>query len=247
MPLSLTSSVNAIGTGLTASFLAVGGTSPYTYSVVAGGAGGTINSSTGVYTSPSSINPDVSKSYDTIRVQDAAFGLATKQILVGTPLILLCDILQRQLSLDNNHIYLWDQKLFQPVDSGLYLAIGVVSSKPFGNTNRFRGSSGTSQQSINMLDTISIDAISRGPAARDQKGLILLALNSDYAESQQELNSFFIGKLPLNGRFQNLSEIDGAAIPYRFRIEVTLQYFVTNVQSVQYYDEFEDVEVTTDA
>lgn len=247
MTLSLTSSVTAMGPGLTTYFLATGGTSPYTYSVIPGGAGGTIDSSTGEYSSPAILSTNPVQAYDTIVVEDETTATASKQILIGNPLLLFCDILQNQLGLDNNHIYLWDQKLMQPTDSSLYIAVGVVNSRPFGNTNSYDGSGGglASIQSVNMLDILSIDAISRGPAARDQRGLIILALNSTYAESQQELNSFSIGQLPAGGQFVNLSEIDGAAIPYRFRIQVNLQYFVTNVQSVPYYSNFSAVEVTT--
>lgn len=245
MTLSLISNVSAMGPGLTTYFLASGGTAPYVYSVVAGGASGTINSSTGQYSSPVTVPASPQNAYDTIQVIDSLSATATLKILIGTPLILFCDILQNQLGLDNNHIYLWDQKIQQPKDYSLYIAVGVQNSKPFGNTNYWNGENQTSVQSINMLDTLSLDLISRGPAARDLKGNVLMALNSTYAEQQQEFNSFFIGKLPAGAQFINLSEIDGAAIPYRFRISINLQYFVTLASSVPYYSNFQTVQVTT--
>lgn len=249
MTLTLTSSVTAIGPDLTASFLAIGGTAPYIYSVVFGpnAAGGSINSSTGVYSSPLIINQNASQSYDTILVTDSTSTTSSLQILVGTPLLLVCDILQNQMNLQQGRVFLWDQKIFLPKDNDIYIVVGIVSSRPFGNTNRFDGATHTTIQSINMLDLISLDIISRGPAARDRKADMLIALNSNYAESQQELNSFFIGKLPSGSQFINLSDVDGSAIPYRFRIQVALQYFVTKVQSVSYYNEFSSVEITTEA
>lgn len=247
MTLTLRSSVTAMGPGLSTYFLASGGTAPYIYSVLPNGAGGSINSSTGVYTAPVILSSDAKKAYDTIVVTDSTSATASTQILIGNALLLFCDILKKELNLDDSHLFLWDQKIFQPTDSSLYIAVGVVNSKPFGNTNKFEGVTNSSIQSINMLDIISIDAISRGPSARDRRAEILMALNSNYAESQQELNSFYVGKLPSGGQFINLSEIDGAAIPYRFRISINLQYFVTKVQSVSYYDEFSPVEVTTDS
>ncbi len=90
-----------------------------------------------------------------------------------------------------------------------------------------------------------IDAISRGPAARDQRANILMALKSQYSEQQQEFNSFNIGSLPANGNFVNLSHIDGAAIPYRFQISINMQYFVKLIQSVDYYDIFNQPTVIT--
>jgi len=247
MTISLVSNVSAMGPGLTTYFLATGGTAPYTYSVIAGGAGGTINSTTGQYTSPSSVNLSPNFAYDVIQAIDANSATATLKILIGTPLILFCDILQNQLGLDNNHIYLWDQKLIEPKDYNLYIAVGVQNSKPFGNTNYWDGATQTSIQSINMLDTLSLDLISRGPAARDLKGNVLMALNSNYAEQQQEFNSFNIGKLPAGSQFINLSIVDGAAIPYRFRISINIQYFVTLNPSVPYYSSFYPVQVTTNS
>lgn len=245
MTLTLISNVSAMGPALTTYFLALGGVSPFTYSVLPNGAGGTIDSSTGQYSSPANVNLSPQLAYDVIQVVDNAMAIATLPILIGNPLILFCDILQNQLGLDNNHIYLWNQKLVEPKDYNLYVAVGVVNSKPFGNTNRWDGATQKSIQSINMLDTLSIDLISRGPQARDQRSYILMALNSNYSESQQELNSFNIGQLPAGGQFINLSEIDGAAIPYRFRISINIQYFVTLNPSVPFYDSFQPVQVTT--
>lgn len=249
MSLALSSSVTAIGPALQTGFLASGGTPAYAYSVLAGGAGGTINSSTGVYHSPVVINTDPAKAYDTIQVTDSLGATATLQILVGNALALFCDIIQNYLGLSNGRVYLWDQKLMQPTDSSLYVAVGIVTSKPFGNTNRLDGSGSglNAVQSVNMLDTLSLDIISRGPEARDRKGEVILALNSIYAQAQQELNSFKIGQLPAGAQFINLSEIDGAAIPYRFRISVNLQYFVTNVRAAPYYNDFAPVTVTTES
>jgi hypothetical protein len=95
------------------------------------------------------------------------------------------------------------------------------------------------------MATLSIDIISRSNEALLRKEEILLALNSQYAESQQELNSFFIGTLPAGGQFVNLSYVDGAAIPYRYNISINIQYFVTTLKASPYYTDFQDPEITT--
>jgi hypothetical protein len=234
----ITQSATAVGTNAKASFLATGGTAPYVYTVLPGGAGGTINSSTGQYTGPAILSSDPTLNFDTIQVTDAGAGLAISQIFVGTPLLLLCDILRRELELDVGRVYLWDQKINQPTDSGLYIAVSVGSCKPFANSNRPASTlSGLeAQQSVNMHAVIDIDIISRGPAARDRKEEVIMALNSIYAQQQQNANSFYIAKLPSS--FLNLSNIDGAAIPYRFRISVAMQYTTVKVKPSQYFDDF---------
>lgn len=240
MTLTLTQSATAVGANIQASFQGVGGTAPYTYAVQMGGPGGTIDPVTGIYIAPSTASSDPTLAYDTVQVTDSLAAVATAMILVGTPLVLFCDILQTILGIANDHIYVWNQKIFQPTDSNLYLAISVPSSKPFGNVNRSVSSGGSlnSEQYVAVLDTIDIDIISRGTAARDQKESVILALNSDYSRQQQNANSFHIGQLPPNGRFINLSMIDGAAIPYRYKITVQMQYAYMLTSATEYFSTF---------
>jgi hypothetical protein len=243
--LNLMQTYTAIGPGITASFQAYGGSgSGYVYTVRSGGCGGTIVNDTGIYTAPGSVSENPATISDVIQVRDSSGNIATASILVGTPLLLLCDILQNQLGLDSNHIYVWDQKLFQPTDNLLYIAVSVPNCKPFGNTTEY-DANGNSIQSVNMVAEIGIDIISRGPAARDQKELVLMALQSVYSEQQQEANSFQISRL--SHSFVNLSEIDGAAIPYRYRIGMNLTYFVKSTQAIPYFNVFSTTQVVVNS
>lgn len=249
MSLTLTQNYRAVVPGADfAKFLGTGGTAPYIYSVLPSGAGGSINMSTGEYAAPVTMTAYPPKQlYDTVQVLDANLDTATAQILIGTPVFLLCDILQTILQLPNDHIYLWDQKVFQPTDSNMYIAVSVQSCKPFSNNIYPLAANGaTVQQYVNMYAKIDIDVISRGPAARDQKELVVLALNSIYSQQQQEANGFYIGKLPISNGFINLSQIDGAAIPYRFKISFAMQYAVSLASSVPYFDSFPTPQVYTD-
>lgn len=240
MSLSLLSNATAIGTNVPTPFSGIGGTPPYVYSVVAGGAGGTINPSTGLYTSPAVSGVDV------IKVTDSLLTTATTSIAIMTALNLFCDVIETEMGLANGRVYLWDQKIMQPKDSGLYIAVGVISCRPFSNINTPDGSGSglDSVQSTNFFATLSVDIISRGPEARDRKEEVIMALNSNYAQTQQELNSFYIAKI--SSSFLNLSAEDGAAIPYRFNISVNLQYAVRKINPVAYYDQFQDAEVNID-
>ncbi len=239
MTLALTQSATAVGVLAPASFLAVGGTEPYVYSIDAGGAGGTIDPDTGAYVAPAVLTPG--KSFDTVRVTDDDATEATTTILVGSPLLLFCDIIQSEMGLANGRVYLWDQKIMQPTDSGVYVAVSVVTCKPFANVNR---ATDESQQYLSMMAQVDVDIISRGPAARDRKEEVLLALGSTYSEQQQTANGFYIARLPPGMRFINLSNVDGAAIPYRYKISVNIQYCFTKNTAIEYYDDFSDAEIT---
>ena len=248
MSLALSQSKTALAAGLTASFLATGGNPPYTYSVLPDGAGGSINSVTGVYTAPEVVDDDPKKSFDTIQAIDASNNTVISQILVALPLGLVCEIIQREMGLANGRVYFWNQKIMQPTDNDLYIAVSILRTKPFGNTTPVVSDVGglSSVGSVNVMAQLSIDAISRGPSALNRKEEILLALGSIYSQSQQEMNSFSIGRIPPGGQFVNLSNVDGAAIPYRFNISVNIQYFVKKTKPVLYYDNFDPIEINID-
>jgi len=228
----------ALAVGVPLPFAGSGGTGPYTFSILSGG--GSINPGTGLFTAPLTPGQTV------VRVTDSLLTTADAPVLVGTPLQLLCDILQTELGLADGRVYQWDQKINSPTDNDLFLALSVLNCKPFSNTREYDGSGAGLDviQSTNFSATIQIDVISRGIAARDRKEEVLLALNSVYAEQQQELNSFRV--FPLSQSFVNLSGIDGAAIPYRFSISVNMQYAVVKTKAVPYFDTFAAASVSTD-
>lgn len=97
------------------------------------------------------------------------------------------------------------------------------------------------------MGVLTIDLISRSFEAYRRKEELLMALASNYSLTQQERNSFFIGKRPAGGQFVNLSNIDGAAIPYRFNLSLNIQYFSTVTKAVDYFDQFNDADVVTES
>lgn len=239
--------ITSIGYGVPTPFSASGGTTPYTFSVLANGAGGSIDSSTGVYTAPYAANSNPAQAFDTIQVVDATGAKATATINVCNVLQLLGDILSNFTGIPANRVWLWDQKVNLPTDFNPWIVISEVFCKPFGNTRSYPyQTTGFSQnQFTNFFASVQIDICSRGIAAREQKELLVMALNSTYAQSQQEANSFKIATLPSS--FVNLSNQDGAAIPYRFSITIGLQYQVSAQSSVPYFDSFSGPSVTTES
>lgn len=245
--ITISQNYTAVAVNIGASFLASGGAAPYIYTVQGGGAGGSINPNTGVYIAPAVAQSGPNRAYDVIRAtaNDGEFG--TTSILVGSPLLLFCDVIEHEMQLADGRVYIFDQKINQPSDYDLYIAISVPICRPFGNTNKMISTdSGLMQfQYVNMQAMLDIDIISRGPAALERKEEVILALNSIYAEQQMEANSFYIAKLPPNSKFINLSDVDGAAIPFRFKISTMMQYAVSKSQPVSYFDTFSPVELTT--
>lgn len=238
--LRIAQNTTAVDRNVTTPFSASGGETPYAYSVLPDGAGGTIDEDTGLYTAPDRYG------IDTVRVTDDDGKHFDAKILVGPPIELVCDILRRELSLAWGQVYLWDTKWTVPKDSRLYVAIGEVSCKPFGNNRGYsRGLDDLrSAQGTNFSTMLSLDIMSKGPEARLRKEELLMALNSEYAQRQQELNTFRV--FPLTTGFVNISLEDGAAIPYRYNITVMMQYAVSRRKEVDYYDTLQGPTITPD-
>ena len=231
-------SYTAISPGLTTSLLAIGGTAPYSFSILQGGIGGTIDSATGIYTAPSS-----NFGIDTILIQDSSSPVnqTTIDILVGSQLQLVCNIISNYMNLSQGQCIIYNTKWTLPSDSRLYIAVGISSLKSFGNSNT--NYNGVSTQGVNMRAALDINIMSRSIDALNQKEQVLLAFSSQYAENQMEKNSFFVA--PNSTGFINLSEIDGSAIPWRYLITAQLLYFVSNSMNTAYYDSFPTTTITT--
>lgn len=240
MALSLVAGTLALAQGLFTSFQGLGGTPPYTYVVMPGGAGGTIDAATGIYSAP------IFTGIDIIQVNDSVGAYSQVSMLIGTPLQLFCDIIANQLGLSRDQVYLWDQKINIPIDDRLYVAVSILTCKPFGNSALPNGAGSGLDfvQSTNFMATLNVNILSRSTQARDRKEEVILALQSYYAQSQQEINGFYVAKLPT--AFVNLSQEDGAAIPYRFIISVNVQYAFRKILPVPYFDTFTAPTVITE-
>ena len=214
-------------------FEGIGGTPPYTYAVSADGIGGTIDTD-GIYTAPLGVYGT-----DTIIVSDSFGDMAEQPVSVLNPVEMICDIIQSELGLAEGRVYLYNQKIPEPTDSGLFIVVEQISCKPFGNSRSLDGSGAglDSIQSTNFGAMLQIDILSRDTSSLNRKEEVLMALKSAYAQQQQELNSFFIGTIPLG--FVNLSQVDGAAILYRFNMTINIQYCVTKVKPVDFYSNFD--------
>lgn len=236
--------LDVIRFGFQTLFAGVGGVAPYTYSVVPGGAGGTIDEETGLYTAPDQFtNPDdlydPLKSIDTILVTDDNGDEAETTINVLGPLELVCDIIRKELGLDPDQVYIYDQKYDIPTDSRLYIPIGVLTPRPFANNKRYEVIGGvlTAIQSTNFASILNIEPLSRSTLALSRKEEIIMALMSDYSMQVQNAFSFYIA--PITTSFVAINQEDGASIPYRFAMSITIQYAIEKKKVPDYFDKFQ--------
>lgn len=154
----------------------------------------------------------------------------------------LCGVIQNQMGLTNEQVWIYDQKRDVPNQTKLWVVVRFLTGKPFGNVSRVDG--GVESQELHMNAVYTVDIFSRDVSALARKDEIIMAFGSQYAQRQQEIFSFKIARLPL--AFTDLSLVEGAAIPYRFSINLQVQYTQSKEQTVDYYDIFSDT-LTTEA
>lgn len=237
-----------IGYGIKSLFYATGGIAPYTFSLEAGSKGSITPQ--GLYTAPDKQDNYQKPTRAKVKVVDSTPVTPlelTFDVSVMGPLGLIGDIISNFMGLGSGQVMIYNQKYIIPNDEKLYMAINVVSNKPYGNVKKHEEIAGQfcSVQYVNMSSVIDIDLMGRTIEALERKEEVLMALKSDYSINQQAFNSFNIGQLPQS--FLNLSSEEGPAIPYRFKISIALQYSVRRVKQVDYYDQFREPELLTDA
>lgn len=208
----------AMGPGLIKNFSVEGGTAPYIFSVLEGG--GSINPANGAYTSPANV-PAI-EHLPIIGVTDADGETAELEILVGNPIDLVCDIIQREMELQDGRVRFYNQKLPKPDDRGLSIAVSVGPVKPFARSHRFNPATNAEEALLLVVATVYIDVMSVDSEAFDRKEEVIMALGSVYSLQQQSANGFNIARLPTS--FTAVSELDGSAIPYRFSTAVNVRY-----------------------
>lgn len=159
---------------------------------------------------------------------------------VNSTLILkfLCKIIQTQMALSNDQVWIYDQKRNIPVTSNLWVVVRFLTGRVFGNNSIVDPLTGLETQSSYMNGVFAIDIFSKDISALARKEEIVMALVSQFSQRQQELYAFKIARTPI--AFTDLSAVEGPAIPYRFSINVQVQYVTKLQRSVDYYDHFSE-------
>lgn len=240
--MTISQSYSAIKINNTVSFYATEGMAPYTYEVLVGGAGGSINQD-GIYTAPSSLSDMV---FDTIKITDSGGKFLESKVYIYDYFGLCADIIQKEMNLPPGRMWYYNQQISQPKDRGIFISLKQNRLKPFANRSSLKKNSNNqifTAQSINFHSVLEIDVISQSTEALMRKEEIILALNSDYSKSQQEKNGFYVA--PISTDFINLSAIDGGLIPYRFQISFVLQYSVDKQVENNYFDNFQNTNIIT--
>lgn len=165
---------------------------------------------------------------------------------MADPIKSICKILQTRLSLDNNQIWIYNQKRDIPNDFGVYFVVSYLGQRIIGNVRKEVATEQglTEYQSVHSLAQYQVDVFSRNPKAREVRDMAIIALNSTYSQQVQEADGFQIGR----NSFQvtNTSEVEGVAELSRYSISFNVTYMTQTSNSIDYFDTFAKEVITED-
>lgn len=157
---------------------------------------------------------------------------------MAEPIKLICDILQKQLDLSKEQVWIYNQKRDIPNDFNMYIVVDYQGQRIIGSVRREKPTETglVEYQSLHSLAVIRLDLFSRGNAARVNKDLVIMALNSTYSQQVQEANGFSIAR----NSFQvtNTSMAEGTAELNRYSISFNVTYMSETTKSIDYFDTF---------
>lgn len=146
----------------------------------------------------------------------------------------LCDIIASEMNLDRDQLFIMGERFTVPRDERLYISVALLSAKPFSSGAPVGGDE--QESSVNMSAAIQVDLFSKELESLERKEEVILALRSAYSLQVQAARGFLIARV--TSAINNLSGVEGPGIPYRFSFTVNLQYRVSKVKSVEFYDTF---------
>ena len=132
-------------------------------------------------------------------------------------------ILVNQMSLQPDHVNIYDNKWIVPNYDEMFIVVEYRSGKNIGNNNRFINSPLFQEpievQTVNMLEKIVVGVFSRNDEAQLRKEEVLMSIFSSYAQLMQEEYAF---KICRAADIEDLSTLEGAAMLKRYDIELSV-------------------------
>lgn len=158
-----------------------------------------------------------------------------------SPVNRLINGLRTYMELRPEQVVLYNQKWKMPNDDGLYITVGIIGTKPYGNNREYQNNEDqTALEEVltqHTQEIYSIHVFSRSQAAVDRKEEILFYLASTACQQDQEAASFKLATIPVS--FVDTSLTEGAGRLNKFTITINALRMLTTTRIVQYFDTFQ--------
>lgn len=166
------------------------------------------------------------------------------------PLVVVGEILQHELGLTPNRIFLYNSTRELPKDGELYLVLEIQGRPPYAVKHEYKTLTINNVQkycevtTMNVQETIFVSCVSKDNSARLRAYEVQLSMNSDYAIQQMFKYGFHISQI---SGVNDASALEASSRLNRYDCQITLLTAYEKVNPVEYYDTFEEVETKFEA
>lgn len=150
----------------------------------------------------------------------------------------VCDILKVGMNLQDDQIWIYNQKVDIPNDKRLYVVVSLKSETVIGNNIDVKDTPLGEDETIwsNIVSDIGIELFSYNVNALNRRYEVLSSLRSTYSIQKQEELNFNVGRRPV--AFFDSSFLAPSARLYSFYFMYRLTHVENSARPIDYYDDF---------
>ena len=154
----------------------------------------------------------------------------------------IASLIQSYMDLPVGVVFLRNEKINQTKMEDFNITVGFMNLKPIGTSVKYLSATDQEEIATNMSANVVVEIYGRDFAVITRKEEIVQALCSSASKEAQTSGAFLIAQIPSS--FNDISGLDGAAIPYRFQMHFAVQFISKKIKSIDYYDKFSKEVIT---
>ena len=150
----------------------------------------------------------------------------------------VCDILKVGMNLENDQIWIYNQKVDIPNDKRLYVVVSLKNETVIGNNIDTESQINGLDEVIwsNIVTDVGIELFSYNVNALNNRYKVLSSMRSIYSVQKQEELNFNIGRRPT--AFFDSSFMSPTARLYSFYYEYKITHVENSAKEIDFYDDF---------
>lgn len=149
----------------------------------------------------------------------------------------VCDILKVGMNLEQDQIWLYNQKTDIPNDKRIYVVVSLKNEEVFGNNIETKDDYGLDEVVwSNIVSDVGIELFSYNVNALNRRYEVLSSMRSTYSVQKQEELNFNISRKPTV--FLDSSFASPTAKLYSFYYEYRITHIENSAKPIEYYDDF---------
>lgn len=150
----------------------------------------------------------------------------------------VCDILKVGMNLQDDQVWIYNQKVDIPNDKRLYVVVSLKSETVIGNNIEEKDVTSGQDEVIwsNIVSDIGIELFSYNVNALNRRYDVLSSMRSTYSVQKQEELNCNIGRRPI--AFFDSSFLAPSARLYSFYFMYRLTHVENSARPIEYYDDF---------